>query len=272
MKYLIFALTMFVYPIYGHSQLSKIEEAIKKNAYSKLAICIVNFVDSNNVLSLEVGCGIIIKGKYLATCYHVARPIKNIKIIKAYVLYNVTEVNNKLKYDSVSIDLEYKFKKNQYDFNSHTYIPEQHKTDFIVLKLNKRIKPYNFNIETKLSSEFEKCYLLGVSLIGGGNSAKLNFSISTRLTNQLEGNDTVANLIGCVGLTTPGFSGSPLYNDKGDVIGILQASWDNLDSLSKIKNSHIYPILIEHYKFGEKYFIALKMEYIMQHYLKGYMD
>src|ERR1700735_192082 len=60
------------------------------------------FIDTTtNKKRQEFGRGIIIKGKYLSTCYHVVNPVKNERLIFVQATFNERPVNGKIVFDSV---------------------------------------------------------------------------------------------------------------------------------------------------------------------------
>jgi hypothetical protein len=247
------------------------EQDIIDSAFSNFAMCSVLYASSSNTYTRKIGCGILINENYFATCLHVAN-LKNPEIKSVIIYYNFKKTDDSFKYDSIMADLKYKPKKNQYNFMTHNYDSLNHRTDFVVLKLQKpiRAKELKFCSQDSLS-HVENFYSLGL-ISNDGIIVKPKFSKSVAINNDAEQlTQNSFDFIGCVGDINPGFSGSPLYNSKGEIMGITQCTYDKTSDLSGLDENPNKSFLIENYKDGKKYFLTLRISYIVKHYLKGYL-
>lgn len=167
------------------------------------------------------GGGFMINGKYLATTYSIFRPAgfsKKPKRMVVYYNYTVDEKHN-LKHDSVDIDLLYKYVGKQYDFSKHKFQEDKLETDFIVLKLKKQIptKANSFNTEANLPK-----YTLMPTMAFDNVGGSLRNDTLIFLFPQFYNNVKESYQLVMFGSSKIGFSGSPIYNMRGEIIGIVQ--------------------------------------------------
>jgi hypothetical protein len=167
------------------------------------------------------GGGFMVNGKYLATTYSVYRPTgfsKKPKRMVVYYNYTVDEKHN-LKHDSVDIDLLYKYVGKQYDFSKHVFQEGKLETDFIVLKLKRvvPVKASNFNEETNLP-KYAQMPIVAFDNIEG----RLRNDTLIYLLPQFYNNVKDSYQLVMFGPSKVGFAGSPIYNNKGEIIGVLQ--------------------------------------------------
>jgi hypothetical protein len=248
------------------------EQDVLDSAFSNFAMCSVLYENQKDNFSKEIGCGLLINSNYFATCLHVAN-IKNVGIKSVVIYYNFKKIQNGFSYDSVYANLNFKAKKGQYNFATHHYDSLNHRTDFVVLRLQKRVKTKKLTIALQDSlTKVEDLYSLGVTS-SDGITCIPKFSKSTAIGNDAEQlTQNSFDFLGGVGDINPGFSGSPVYNSKGEIMGITQCSFEKISDLVGLDDNPNKPFLIENYRQGKKYFLALRISYIMKHYLKGYLD
>jgi hypothetical protein len=167
------------------------------------------------------GGGFTIDGKYLATTYTTYRPTGFKKIPKRMVVYYNYRVDAKqmLKSDSVDIDLLYKYTGNQYDFSKHVFQDGKLETDFIVLKLKRLIpvKTSVFNIDSNLPKYTRLPFIAFDNVSGALRSDTLIYLFPQYFNNAKEMYQVVS-----FGPSKVGFSGSPIYNTRGEIVSIVQ--------------------------------------------------
>ncbi len=167
------------------------------------------------------GGGFIVDGKYLATTYSIYRPIgfkKKPKRMVVYYNYTVDAKQN-LKSDSADIDLLYKYIGKQYDFSKHVFQEGKLETDFIVLKL-KRVIPVKtsiFNTENTLPKYTRLPIIAFDNRQGALRNDTLIYLFPQYFNNVKESYQLVS-----FGPSKVGFSGSPIYNMKGEIVSIVQ--------------------------------------------------
>jgi hypothetical protein len=228
----------------------------------------------------QFGYGIILKGKYLATCYHAILSSNNDTLKDIYLFFNERHSNNKYVYDSVGVDLKYKAQKGQYDFSKHRYDPNDYTTDFVVLKLSKKIPGVNYKFNTTGISFDDSTFAVGNERTIIGNTVFLNasFVASPFFCLCKHGPHPTAQFLYCLGDPAQGFSGTPLFNKKGEVLGVIQFGYDELsipllDSLREegCISYDLYDRVINSYKNGHHIFAAIDITFLKDTYLKGYL-
>ncbi len=224
------------------------------------------------------GGGFIIDGKYLATAYSIYRPVgfkKKPKRVVAYYNYTV-DAKQSLKYDSVDIDLLYKYFGKQYDFSKHVFQADKMETDFIVLKLKRVIpvKTSGFNFENKLPKYTRLPMIAFDNAQGTLRNDTLIYLFPQYFNNVKESYQLVS-----FGPTKAGFSGAPIYNERGEIVSIVQyglgeinetyitqlnkAGWLTDDDILGIRRS--YADLNPH-----NFVFGTNIKYFLDKYVKGF--
>lgn len=248
-------------------------------ANSQVAVCVVRFSNKNGTTPANWGCGLILNGKYFATCYHIYRPDTNFLIKSIWVLYNIHYKNGILLYDSVSATARYKATKSQYDFSKHIYIrgDNSYHTDFIILKLKKKIAPYKLDFSTDTVRKDESLYSLGLSgrKVGDVTITYLRPSTSKYFFYYIY---SPCSYIASLGDAGEGFSGTPIYNSKGKIVGVIQFGMDNFPQYFQDLHNKgaipddIYSQIVAGYKNGEKLIYAIPIRYLIEKYMNGYLN
>ncbi|MBA4849344.1 hypothetical protein [Emticicia sp. BO119] len=224
------------------------------------------------------GGGFLINGKYLATTYSVYRPTgftKKPKRVVVYYNYTVDEKHN-LKWDSVDVDLLYKYVGKQYDFSKHVFQEGKLETDFIVLKLKRvvSVKTNNFNTEANLPKYTQMPTLAFDNLNGNLRNDTLIYLFPQFYNNVKESYQLVL-----FGFSKTGFSGSPIYNLNGEITGIIQFGLAGInepyiDALSKagwLTNDDILAIRRGYIEFDPRNFVfGTNIKYFLEKYLVGF--
>lgn len=232
-----------------------------------------------------VGMGFVIRGQYLATCYHVIFPIEegfNLKSVS--LIYNErVGLDGKPAYDSMPATLDYTPESGQYDFSKHKYNPQDNLTDFVILKLAKQIQSRDLKYVVKNLEPKEQVY-------AGGNvvTVKANISISELRFIELTYLFYTANTpsdrkskngyFALLSKAYRGFSGSPLFDSEGGMVGVIQRGWElypkdfldqavntgnmSLDDFNLIKNGYEQELRIG---------FAIDANFLLKNYLKGYL-
>lgn len=89
--YRVFILTLFI-PITVTPQLS---QKIANKITSQTAMCSALYKNKEGTYHRGYGCGIILNGEYVATCYHVYKDSDSENILSFKVLCNFRTINNK---------------------------------------------------------------------------------------------------------------------------------------------------------------------------------
>jgi hypothetical protein len=274
MKYLFSFFISFVC-VTGFSQTP---QEIVDLAASNLAVCRNEFKMPKGDTVTTITAGLIINGKYFVTCYHESF-VPGGKLIDRMVFFNIAKT--KEKKDSVLVDIHYKPTKNQYDFQKHKYDSTDHCTDILVYKLKRQVRIKKYVFANNYFNEGDSVYAVGMQMIKNQKSADPAFSISRITYKTIEKEDWECYHITYIGRIYHGFSGAALYNKKGEIIGLNLFGSDNLnDELkrdiisfyeSKYITSDTYNRIIEGYKKGLVLFSAIDIQYVLNHYLKGYL-
>lgn len=288
MKYL-FLFTIIIQGLFVFSQSLALDSIDTRGisgfqAQYRTALLKVKRVTQKGDTIYKTGCGFILKNRYVATCYHVFES-NNEKAIEVKVLYNneYLMMPEKIKYDSTYATLDYKSKKNQYNFKTHIYNEKDLRTDFIVLKLDKIIKTVPIKIDTILPrqrNEFDKIVASGYSNISNGdvNTNKFRFESSYQDLLGLEKMEDAIYMYS-VGFARPGFSGSPCFNKEGAIISMIQTKIvDHIQLIKNLLEMHFlnqiqYDDLINQFSKDKEMGIAtaISMKYLVDRYLKGYL-
>lgn len=225
----------------------------------------------------EYGRGFIINGEYLATCYHLTHPGTNEKLVSVSVIYNEHETLAGVTYDQVKAFVDFKVNNGQYDFSNHKYDPANYETDFRILKLEHTI-PNTVHVYSydKLSYS-STVYCMGNVL---KDNVMMNACQSSIYSfNQKQNPKQEADFLGCFSTFTRGCSGSPLYNSKNEIIGMVQFSWPyrpddfmNQQSASGQMSKELYNKIVAAYNQGVNLQFSINIEFVISKYLKGYTN
>ncbi|WP_460472187.1 hypothetical protein [Emticicia fontis] len=224
------------------------------------------------------GGGFTVNGKYLATTYSVYRPSGFSKKPKRMVVYyNYTlDANNNIKYDSVDIDLLYKYVGKQYDFSKHVFKEGKLETDFIVLKLKKTIpvKASEFNTEANLRK-----YTQLPTMAFDNVENQLRNDTLIYLLPQFYNNVKESYQLVMFGSSKVGFSGTPIYNIKGEIVSVLQFGLGEINelyitSLNKagwLTDEDVKAIRKGYTELDPRNFVfGTNIKYFLDKYLKGF--
>ena len=245
----------------------------------KTAIIFVQSKTSKGIIQSN-GCGFIINGNYIATCYHLYKSDPSDEPMQMKVLYNITQ-DSVYHYDSVMVDLNYEYTSNQYNFKKHEFLTNDPRTDFIILKLVSPVVSAPPEIDTAAVNSGDVTYTSGYSLLHYTGTAKYDFAASALHVRYILDMDNMGGkLIGATGTGREGFSGSPLFNTAGRIVGIIQSEINDNDSLQYyflpllIKgyiNQQTYNDIIGQYSYQDVHLInSLSAEYFLKQYMQGF--
>lgn len=251
----------------------------RQSLYRKIELqrvaVVINFESNDGKRDFEMGGGFIINGKYVATCYHLQTAYPG-KITSAFILYSKS-LNSEL-YDSVPIDLNYKPTISQYDFSKHKYDSNDHSTDFIIYKLQKEIDPYVLDLSTSKIKVGDSVFAIANIPKSKSDDYSNTHSILGRskyLFSMPESRDDCYFYF-CLGNLQAGFSGSPLYNVSGQIVGMYQFEGKFDESHLEVLSSKGLPKtavdeILEGYGKGLSTGAYLSIDYILKRYMQGYL-
>ena len=228
------------------------------------------------------GMGLLINGEYLVTCQHliyVERP--GYKLQKVLLYGNDGNDKENPPYDSIELIQIFKHTKNQYDFSEQKYKKGDYATDIIVFKLKTPLKKGNFNYKKRELNYGDDTYSVGDEFTMIKNIPAVHFKedhshFFNYFTQPAPNSKQV--FISCIGDAKEGFSGSPLFNSYGEVIGLITSGFEDIpvDFLNQSRKMGLtakgYNDVINAYKNGKRIFSALNISFIVNNYLKGYLE
>ena len=217
----------------------------------------------------SIGGGIIIAGNYYATCWHVIYQ-GNRRPVKTVVTFTRYSEQNTWVYDSTEVDYNYKAKLGQYDFSKHRY-DTLVRSDFVVLKLKKPAPSVGYRVYRKHLAQKEFVYTRApIETAPHVFEAKNTRCLATNDAYDFDQNKTAPPpCMVMYGAITQGSSGSPMYDSTGQVMGIVSKAALNFNTLTEPFRKD--PEVIEAYKNGQVQMLILRMDYIVDKYLKGYL-
>lgn len=174
-------------------------------------------VDQNQVWT---GSGFALSNRYIVTNYHVIDNAKSIEI---------QGINN-------DFNVKYKARLIYYDKN----------VDLAILEISdSRFKGFNaipYSIQTTLTDVGENIFVLGFPLTSTmGDEIKL----TTGVISSKSGFQGDVSLYQISAPVQPGNSGGPLFNSKGNIIGIVSAKYNGAENVGYAVKSSYLKILVE---------------------------
>lgn len=275
MKIHVYALLFFINPLFAYSQN---QERVLKVADRNLAVCMTTFKRDSGSHFRIVTTGFILSGKYFVTVSHY-QSFPQSRVVSKCIFYNPHSDNfgNEV-YDSVFVDLNYKSKKGQYDFSKHKFDSTNHCTDIYVYGLSKNINMPPLKFSQRSISLNDTLYSYGTYFNTTYRVVVRKYSISNFVFVHQEMPNQECSFIAFLGETKYGFSGSPIYNQRGEVMGIIQYGWDimpkeYIDTLffSDKINADTYRKIVFGYEKGLNLCTAMDIKYAIRKYLKGYL-
>jgi hypothetical protein len=252
------------------------EDSVLKMARANFATCKTIFVDKKNEESTVITSGLILNSTTFLTCYHESS-FADKKILERKIFFNFNEKSVPL--DSVEVDMEYKYKDGEYDFSKHHYDINDHSTDVLIYK-TKHEMPANKIIfgDIREPKQNEIIYSWGMRYSKEGNYAYLS-AINSKIVLIFQEIPTSQCLyLVSIGDAAYGFSGSAVYNIKGEVLGLYLFGWDNIPH-ENIEHWHktgiiddtSYKNVQDGYVNGLGLTAAIDIKFVIDKYLKGYL-
>jgi hypothetical protein len=264
-------------PINPAPILLKKVESINEIMQRQTVRTITHFSSTGKDDMLEFGMGVILKGEYLTTCYHLIIPKKaGFKFSKMAIVYNERTINGRFMFDSITLIKDFKPTANQYDFSKHIFRREDRSTDVIVLKLPKPFNIVNYSFSPEQPKYLDTVYSFGNVI--KDKIYRTDIQLSQIIIKYSEKNDKSPIYYGYKAKYTHGFSGTPLYNSKGEILAMVQYSIDdnpkayfkNLQTKGIVSKELVNEILAT-YKNGQWIQFAIDYTYLKTKYLRGYL-
>lgn len=223
------------------------------------------------------GCGFILKGEYVATCYHVFKGPPTYSPIEIKVKYSINNRDKPNTYDSTYATINYKVNRYMYDFKKHSYDTSNPSTDFIILKLSKKVKYVPPVFDTGVLKMKERLVSVGRTSEGVMPEYGSEQLVLAKLVDFTNGYESIVSR----GFARPGFSGSPMFNKIGNIVGMVwggQSEENATSYLNELLNSNLISrqlydetvkaIEDNHSSIHVAY--ATGIGYLLKKYMKGY--
>jgi hypothetical protein len=250
---------------------------ILEQALSNIAICKTEFLRLDSTTFTVATCGIILKGTYFLTCYHdIFFP--NCTVKNRQIVHNYKDINGKLTYDTSTVLEYFKPLPNQYDFSKHIFDEKDHSTDIYILKLTKTVNVMKYEFANGYTNQNDTIYSCGAQYDKQSNLINLKYSISNIVFNYIERVNAPNSFVVSIGNIQSGFSGAPIYNSKGQILGISLFGWDvkPAEMIEDFRKRNIfsedsYNRIIDGYAKGLNLSAAIDINYLIEKYLTGYL-
>lgn len=258
------------------SEKNEDENSTQSNAPSQSVRILVTFVNDKGESTVELGRGFILRGEYCVTCYHLLVPKDSYKLVNVKMVYNEREKDGKHVYDEMILKKDFEPNKEQYDFSKHVYTLGDYKTDVIVLKLPEKMpeEKHTFSkIPPKILDQFVS---IGNKPIG--NVVHQITQTSSYVLTYYQVGEQTPEFFGTLLTSTHGSSGGPLFNMHGEILGMVQFSMEDCPSAAALGivsrnniSSYGIQLITDHYIQGEKLQFSIDINYLIEHYLRGYL-
>lgn len=265
---------LFMVPFFANSQY-KME--ILEKALSNIALCKTEFIKSDSTVFTTATCGIILNGTYFLTCYHDLF-FPNCTVKSRSIIFNYKDVKGTLTYDTATVLAYFEPKSNQYDFSKHEYDEKDHGTDIYILKLTKEVAVKKYEFANEDTNQNDTVYSCGSEYNKQSKLINLKYAANNIVFRYIEKVNSPYYFIVSLGNIKVGFSGAPLYNSKGQILGINLFGWDNKPSemIEEFKKNNIinedsYNRINKGYANGQNLSAALDINYLIKKYLTGYL-
>lgn len=232
----------------------------------------LNYEDDNGNKYKNKCCGFILGGEYFATCHHLI-PNKRFHIKEIIVNFNYVQSGDSLvPRDSAHVDLGYKYLPTQYNFSKHNYDSTDIKTDFLILKLDSRFPEKKLLFKDGGLALNDTLYCIGLGVSKSGMTI-YEFSALSFVSYLRNKEDSTNSFISFLGNVHEGFSGTPVYNSNGEIVGIVNLGWKKIDDLKKAlqldKDSPIYLNAQQAFEYKRNFGMGIRAKYILNKYLSG---
>jgi len=232
----------------------------------------------NGELRSRYGTGMIFNKEYLFTCRHIVAEDYFSKLECVKVYYNRTTTNNESARDSVFVDLNYKKTKTQNLIKNKL----ESNTEFTILKLKTDLPLVKYEIpllpDVKDGSMLYAYGMKGIFL--PGKEIISSMFVASKVLHMVRGIDgDRPQTIAALGGVSHGFSGSPLYNAKGHVVGIIYGGADFLKDevlkkmvkMGEISQQQYQEILVA-YKNNQRIFFSSEASCLYENYIAKYIN
>ncbi|MES2331933.1 MAG: trypsin-like peptidase domain-containing protein [Bacteroidota bacterium] len=218
------------------------------------------YFTENDSSKVQYSGGFFLNSQYFVTCRHSLYRHGDFndktKIDSIIVYYNFREIqgDEKYSYSKIKVDIHYKYQNGQYSFTKNKWDGDQI-SDFIVLKLEKNTNISKPKFDYTAPKEKDNIYSVGFIDVNGLREIDAQSFF-------LYADDNAYFMLGKMDV---GFSGSPIYNDKGYIIGIVTdgiRTGDDWESFKpNFKEKRLIPIINKAYESGYRVAIALNAKY-----------
>ena len=258
--------------------LSQPMQTLTEKTLNESGLIYTNYVKSNGQVRNYVGGGFFIKGEYFVTCYHnyTVKPGEKRKSVTVY--YHIKLQNGKVSADSVSAYLDQNPLPRMYNFYNHSPVNLQQISDVIVLRLVRKI---NTDEIVYCKNNCATDSLICFGSIRSGRDQTFRISVCKFLfPYQMDPQYSFSAISGEI---SEGFSGSPVFNKRNELVGMLQAGWDSVEQLMQkgnlidieLSKKRISNHMVDHIKNGYKNNLKMgsmiNINELKRNYLNGYL-